>query len=267
MSQPPRRAIHDRFAGGVLPYWNRFAVGSAWLQEQPGLLRLVAGPAPADSLSDVELNDHRLFPRGRWPWRPPLRLTVRGRASHNAESLIGTAGFGFWNAPFGEGNDAVDTPQALWFFHASPPSHLSMTRAGHGAGWRAQVLNTRRVPRVVILAGALAWFMLKPLRPLFYRAAATQVGGGEAPVLQSLNEWHTYRIDWLPALAEFWVDDRRVYSTTSVPRGPLGFVAWLDNSMLNLNDGAFTFGNLALLEQQWLELSEVNIEPVHPYTD
>jgi hypothetical protein len=267
MSQPHHPAINDRFVSGVLPYWNRFAVGSAWLQEQPGLLRLVAGPAPANSLSDVELNDHRLFTRGQWPWRPPLRMTVRARASHNAESLAGTAGFGFWNAPFGAGNDAVDAPQALWFFHASPPSHLSMRRDGHGAGWRAQVLNAPRVPRIIILAGALAWFALKPLRPWFYRAASNQVGGGEAPVPQPLTEWHTYRIDWLPALVEFWVDDRLVFSTTSAPRGPLGFVAWADNSMLNVNDGAFTFGNLALPEQQWLELSEVSIEPVHPETD
>jgi Glycosyl hydrolases family 16 len=264
MPQPLPPSVHERFASGVLPYWNRFAVGAAWLEEQQGILRLVAGPAPADSLSDVELNDHRLYPRGRWPWRPPLRMTVRARASHNAESLIGTAGFGFWNAPFGSSNDSVDAPQALWFFHASPPSFLSMTSDGYGTGWRAQALNAPRVPRLVIMAGALAWLVLKPLRPWFYRAAATQVGGGEAPVTQPLKEWHTYRIDWLPGLAEFWVDDERVFHTTSAPRGPLGFVAWIDNSMLNVSEGTFTFGNLALPEQQWLEFSGVSIEPIQP---
>jgi len=263
MPQTPRPAVHDHFASGVLPYWNRFAVGAAWLQEQPGIVRLLAGPAPADSLSDVELNDHRLFPRGRWPWRPPLRMTVRARASHNAETLIGTAGFGFWNAPFGASNDAVDAPQASGFFTLSPPSFISMTSGGFGTGWRAQVLNAPRAPRPIILAGALAWLVLKPLRPWFYRAAAKQVGGGEARVTQPLTEWHTYRIDWLSGLTEFWVDDELVFHTTSAPRGPLGFVAWIDNSMLNVSEATFKFGNLALPEQQWLELSGVSIEPIH----
>lgn len=138
-----------------------------------------------------------------------------------------------------------------------------MTSDGHGTGWRAQALNARRVPRVVVLAAALVWLALKPLRPLFYRAAATQVGGGEALLLQPLTEWHTYRIDWLPGLAEFWVDDERVFRTNSAPRGPLGFVAWIDNSMFNVSEGTFTFGNLALPEQQWMEISGVNIEPIH----
>ena len=267
MPLPSSSAVHDDFTTGASPYWNRFAVGSAWVQAEQGVLRLVAGPAAAGSLTDVELNDHRLFPRGGWPWRPPLRMTVRARASHPADALTGTAGFGFWNSPFGASNDTLAAPQALWFFHASPPSYMSLAREGHGTGWRAQVLNAPQVPRPVVVAGALAWFLLKPLRPLFYRAAATQVGGGEAPVPQSLTAWHTYRIDWLRARAEFWVDDQRVFQTTSVPRGPLGFVAWIDNSMLNVSQGAFAFGNLAIEERQWLELSGVHIEPIHPATD
>src|SRR5713101_2298137 len=144
--------IHDTLMNGPLPYWNRFAVGRAWvdaggvkysyperseMQSQDANaspMRLAVGPAPADTLSDAELNDHRLYAHGRWPWRPPLRLTVRARASHPADRLMGTAGFGFWNAPFGADNTTFDAPQAVWFFHASPPSHLSMSSHGHGSG-------------------------------------------------------------------------------------------------------------------------------------
>ncbi|MEP7199279.1 MAG: family 16 glycosylhydrolase, partial [Chloroflexota bacterium] len=260
-------AIHDTFTDGALPYWNRFAVGRAWVEtcevlETSQVCRLAIGPAPADALSDAELNDHRLFPRGRWPWRPPLRMSVRARASLPAADLIGTAGFGFWNAPFGADNDTLDAPQAVWFFHASPPSYLSMSRDGYGSGWRAQVLNAPRVPKVVVLLGGLAWFALKPLRPLFYRAAQTQVGGGEALVTARFDEWHTYRIDWLPSRVDFCVDDEKIFTSPSSPRGPLGFCAWMDNSMLNVRDGAFAFGNLAVPGRQWLELSEVSIQPL-----
>ncbi|TMC58115.1 MAG: hypothetical protein E6J26_05460 [Chloroflexi bacterium] len=253
------KQVHDTFAEGALPYWNRFAVGRAWVQEAPGVVRFAMGPAPEGGLSDAELNDFRLFSRGKWPWHPPLRLTVRARASHDAEHLVGTAGFGFWNAPFALNGDAVDSPKAVWFFHASPPSYMSMSPAGPGCGWRAQVLNAPSVPAWSIALGNLVW-AIAPLRPLLYRAAQTQVGGGECLVTAALSEWHVYRLEWLAARVDFWVDDQKILSTPMAPRGPLGFVAWIDNSMLRLREGEFAFANLAVAEREWLELSEVRIE-------
>ena len=160
------KQVHDTFADGALPYWNRFAVGRAWVQEAPGVVRFAMGPAPEGALSDAELNDFRLFGRGKWPWRAPLRLTVRARASHDAECLV-TAAF---------------------------------------------------------------------------------------------SEWHVYRLEWLAASVDFWVDEQKILSTAMAPRGPLGFVAWIDNSMLRLREGEFAFANLAVAEREWLELSEVRIE-------
>ncbi len=253
--------IHDTFADGALPYWNRFAVGRAWVQEEDGVLRFAMGPAPARSLSDAELNDFRLFARGKWLWQPPLRMSIRARASHNADQLIGTAGFGFWNAPFALNGDASDAPRAVWFFHASPPSHMSMSSNGEGSGWRAQVLNAPRVPTWTIALGNLVW-AIAPLRPLLYRAAQTQVSGGECLVSATLSEWHRYRLDWLPSRVDFFVDEQHIFSTQTRVRGPLGFVAWLDNSMLRLRDGEFAFDNLAVSEREWLELSEVHVEPL-----
>ncbi len=251
--------IHETFTDGAAPYWNRFAVGRAWIVEQPGALRFVMGPAPGASLSDAELNDHRLFDRGRWPWRPPLRLTVRACASHPADTLMGTAGFGFWNTPFSANGDALDSPQAVWFFHASPPSFLSATPHGVGSGWRAQVLNAGHVPAWLIALGNIIW-RITPLRPWLYRAAQTQVGGGEILLPVQLDEWHRYRLDWLPGRVDFFVDEQKIFSTPSSPQGPLGFVAWLDNSMMSLREGQFSFGNVAVPEREWFVLSEVNIE-------
>jgi len=256
--------IHDRFVGRALPHWNRFAVGHAQVLETDGLLRLSAGPSPDSSLSDAELNDHRLYERGRWPWRPPLRMTVRARASHPHEQLAGTAGFGFWNAPFAIDAGAADSPQAVWFFHASPPSFMSMSPHGHGTGWRAQVLHVPRIPKIALYAAGAAWYLLKPLRPLFYRAAQAQVGGGESPVPVSFAEWHVYRIDWRRDGVSFFVDDRPVYATRAAPRGPLGFCAWIDNSVLDVRGEHFASGYTAIPNAQHLELSEVRIEPLPP---
>ena len=86
------------------------------------------------------------------------------------------------------------------------------------------------------------------------------VGGGECLVTAALSEWHVYRLEWLAASVDFWVDEQKILSTAMAPRGPLGFVAWIDNSMLRLRKGEFAFANLAVAEREWLELSEVRIE-------
>lgn len=256
--------VHDTFSNGALPYWNRFAVGRAWVQEGAGVVRFVMGPAPAGALSDAELNDFRLFAPGHWPWRPPLRMSVRARASHPADLLIGTAGFGFWNAPFSLSGEAGGSPQAVWFFHASPPSYLSLSRDGAGSGWRAQVLNAPHVPAWTVTLGNWLWQLAAPLRPLFYRAAQTQVKGGEVAIETRLDEWHTYRLDWLSERVDFFVDEKMIFSSRSSPRGPLGFVAWIDNSMMSVRGGDFSFGNLEVPEREWLELSEVELESLQP---
>lgn len=259
-----RSQIRDTFQGRADPHWNRFAVGVAAIEEGAGSIRLVAGPCGGDTLSDAELNDHRLSPRGHWHWKPPLRLTVRARASHPAEEMHGTAGFGFWNSPFGIDASAEDSPQAVWFFHAAPPSFMSMNPSGHGTGWRSQVLNVPRVPKVVLFAGGAAWALLKPLRPAFYRLAQTQVGGGEAPVPERFDVWHTYQIEWRGREADFRVDGRLLFSSDTAPAGPLGFCAWVDNSMLDVRGEHFGSGYVSLSVEQWLELSEVRIEPLSP---
>jgi len=40
-------------------------------------------------VSDAQLDDYHGLRRGQWPWRPPLRMSVRARASQ-AEP-VGTA--------------------------------------------------------------------------------------------------------------------------------------------------------------------------------
>ncbi|MCJ7667815.1 MAG: hypothetical protein MUP04_05990, partial [Anaerolineae bacterium] len=122
-----QRTVFDRFEGGISPYWVRFAVGRGEIEYVPQTVLFSLEGARAEELSDAEINDHRHHARENFPWIPPLTMEVRARFSHPAGELLGTAGFGFWNAPYDwEGGIRVP-PNWVWFFYASPHSDISLT--------------------------------------------------------------------------------------------------------------------------------------------
>ena len=87
----------------------------------PFLLHL---PICQSGYTDAQIDDC-VGRRKGYPWRPGTRLALRARFSHEADALVGTAGFGFWNAPFGDPTVPWPTlPQAAWFFFGSPPNDL-----------------------------------------------------------------------------------------------------------------------------------------------
>ncbi|MBI1801669.1 MAG: family 16 glycosylhydrolase [Chloroflexi bacterium] len=100
------------------------------------------------------------------------------------------------------------------------------------------------------------------LRPILLAAARAVVSEGEAIVHVSLTEWHTYRFDWLTSEVHFFVDGEPIYTAQTSPRGPLGFVAWFDNSQVDVETDPPTFGRLVFSERQWFELGEVTVEPL-----
>jgi hypothetical protein len=74
---------------------------------------------------------------------------------------------------------------------------------------------------------------------------------------------HTYRLDWLAESASFYADDRLVLNTPCTPRGPLGFVAWLDNQYAVVTpQGHLGMGLVSVPERQWLGLDSLVIEPL-----
>jgi hypothetical protein len=257
-------SIRDDFADGANPHWNRFAVGHAWVQEEKGLIRFVVGPVPENGTSftsDAELSDYRLYERGTWPWRPPLRMTVRARSSDPTGALIGTMGFGFWNFTFTTTDQVASSPQAVWFFYASPQSYMTLQgNPDLGHGWRAQVLNGPPEDELMMKIANWTWTKLHCLRPLMYALAKHEMGEGEALIQASMVDWHTYRFDWLKDRVDFYVDDEPIYTVPTSPQGPLGFVAWLDNTMMNMSEGRFSFSHLASPKSQSIEMSEVSIE-------
>jgi hypothetical protein len=238
--------------------------------------------ATANRYSNAQIDDYSGRSARHYPWRPPLRLAVRARASHPAASatpageqsrtagdwLRGTAGFGFWNAPLTLARGGMRLPDAVWFFAASPPSQMALTPGDVGYGWKAQVVHSHR------------WGALAAAPPLALTALWARVSGDERAAAQwmrrltgaqeyqldpdqaNLRAWHDYTLEWRADQARFAVDGREVFVAPDPPAGPLGFVAWVDNQYAIVTPrGELRFGALDC-PPQWLELASVSITPL-----
>ncbi|HST89697.1 MAG TPA: hypothetical protein VLJ14_15090, partial [Ktedonobacterales bacterium] len=127
-------ALYDHFDSDRLDSrWTRTTPGGGTLTVAGSALRLALPVgARAGRYSDAQIDDYDHLPPQRFPWRPPLRMAVRARASHPAypahpmdaaagadgpqRYLRGTAGFGFWNYPFSLSGAVLRLPEAVWFF-------------------------------------------------------------------------------------------------------------------------------------------------------
>jgi hypothetical protein len=73
--------------------------------------------------------------------------------------------------------------------------------------------------------------------------------------------WHHYALEWRSDGCRFLVDDSVVLETSFSPRGPLGFVCWLDNQTMTATpSGRFRWSTLPCAEPQWLEIDELLLE-------
>lgn len=255
--------LNASYAGRIDTHFNRILIGHGGLESTASGLRLVLAPAPADELSDAELNDLKGFRRANLPWRPPLRLEVEAIASHPAEQMVGTAGFGFWNDPFDPTQGMAAAPNAVWFFHASPPAQMPFTPGGAPRGWKAASLNGGALPEWLVTAGALALRIPWLNRILYSLARRSALRAAETVLTSRLDEAHHYRIDWLLDRADFYIDDALVLSAPAPPRVPLGFVAWVDNNCASETGASdLVWRRLAVPQRQWLEIRRVSIQPV-----
>lgn len=242
--------------------WRTIQVGGGRLVVTGAGLRLLLAGARRARYADAQIEDYAGLRRAEFPWRPPLRMTVRARASG---PLAGTAGFGFWNNSFSPLTERPALPAAIWFFHASPPSDMPLALEAPGSGWKATCIDATR-PR------ALAWAPLAPLvvlanqSPPLYRRIWPLVQRGlsiaEAPIAPLDPAWRSYTLEWRADGACFAVDGATVLETDRAPRGPLGFVAWVDNQyMIATPQARFGWGLLDAAAQ-WMDLGSLRVEPL-----
>jgi hypothetical protein len=252
--------------------WKRYLVGGGSLEPHDSGLRLTLSSASTEHYANAQIDDYQGLPRRRFAWHPPLRLAVQARFSSSADQLRGTAGFGFWNDPFlMTGNRLPALPRAIWFFYASPPSNMKLDRATPGYGWKAAAVDAYR-------PAALGWAALSPLiiplmnlRPIYralWPSIQAALGVREASLMIDMTAWHTYVLEWGAAQAHFTITNSEGIPVSQgfdlpSPKGPLGFVAWMDNQYLVATPwGQLRWGLLDIPDRQWMEIAQLSISPL-----
>ena len=118
-------SIHDDFDGELDARWTATRTGGGEVACASSILRLSFERAAEEHYTNAQIDDYARLKRASYPWRPPLRMEVRARASNPAAhpkgsggrfALLGTAGFGFWNLPFSTRGEVLRLPDAVWFF-------------------------------------------------------------------------------------------------------------------------------------------------------
>lgn len=250
--------VQDDFLGESRnAHWNRLATGSAWVDESFGL-RLKLAKAPAGKLSVAQVDDYINRPRADYCWLPPLILRLKARVTHPSGSLLGTAGFGFWNnmAPLW-GTRMEVNPNWIWYYYASPQSTISLTN-GPANGWKASaVYGGKGGERAMAAANA---FMKIPL-------LGRLVTGVRMPAREKalpdwdFTQWLDFEIHWLPESIHFRIDGEEVMAARVKVSVPLAFVAWIDNNFASVKpNGEFEVGNLAVEQEQSLLIQSLEIQ-------
>lgn len=178
---------------------------------------------------NAQIDDYAGLQRQGFSHRVGRRLELKARFSHGADELVGTAGFGFWNAPYGSG---VALPQAVWFFFASNACDLPLNPDGAGRGWFASTIDAGswRAKRLIPLAPlALVGNQFGRIHQRIMPPIMNQLGISYAPIAHDMTEWQHYRLDWQQTGCRFYINGELLMKTDHAPRGPLGFVCWIDN--------------------------------------
>ncbi|MEZ4714362.1 MAG: hypothetical protein R3A44_44690 [Caldilineaceae bacterium] len=267
------------FHNGIGSDWHSHLVGGGRAQIVDGALQLVKPTNEGRAYTNAQIDDYQTLRRSQFLWRPPLRLTIRARFSHEltlaadgvesrrkADSALatGTAGFGFWNDPFMMTGARWPTlPRAIWFFYSAPPSNMQLAMDVPGWGWKAAAIDAWRWP-----FGALA-----PLAPIamplmrlqwfyqrFWPIGQRAIGVCERLIELSTTVWRTYTIEWWRDSACFCIDGETVLSCPTAPGGPLGLVIWNDNQYMVVTPwGTLRSGLAAAAAPEILEIERVEI--------
>jgi len=271
------RTVRASFGGEPSSYWQQHLSGTGTLEATGSALRFALAGSTSKKYSNAQIDDYENLPRQHFCWHPPLRLTVQARFSHPAGTLKGTAGFGFWNDPFLMTRARWPTlPRAVWFFYASPHSNMKLDLTAPGNGWKAATLDALR-------PAALLWVPLAPLamlsmnvRPV-YRTLWPSIQRAlyvrEASLGLDMTQYHAYVLEWGVERAQFGLAPEDGQPSIPIldapsPRGPLGFVMWLDNQYLVTTPwGRLRWGLLEIPGRQWMEVNRLAIEPLQGSQD
>jgi hypothetical protein len=234
-----------------------------------GAWNLEIPPASEGKYQLAQLDDYSKLKRRSFPWKPPLKFSLRARTS--APDLPGTWGFGFWNDPFslslglGGGTRKLPTlPHAAWFFHASAENYLSFRDDLPAQGFLAATFRSPLWPPILLAAAVplMPLLIWKLTNQLFRRIARQIIRQDTAQLKHDTTQWTHYSLDWQPGQVRFAVNNTPVFETSSAPNAPLGFVLWIDNQFAALPpEGGLSFGSLNTQRAAKLEIDQLQIRP------
>lgn len=264
---------------GLTGAWQRIETGGGSVNVVNGILQLEKQNAATDVYANAQIDDYQQRRRRDFLWRPPLSFSIHARFSHNrftldpastttqTNYLTGTAGFGFWNDPFMMTDSRRPAPpRAIWFFYSSPPSNMQLALDLPGDGWKAATIDAQRVPFFLLLPTApiaIPLMHINQIYQLLWPVAQRAINVSEALIQQPMSEWHTYRIEWLPQTATFFIDDVLVLECNTPPRGPLGLVIWIDNQYMvvtpqgRIGHGLVKSGQIEKMEIEWFQIKNL----------
>lgn len=224
-------------------------------------------PTGESSYTNAQIDDYGGRKRRDYLWQKPpgVTLSLQARFSHSAGKLSGTAGFGFWNAPFGDPTTPWPTlPQATWFFLAAPPGDLPLNPDGLGQGLFASTLDATTWQALSMAPLAPPVILLNrwpPFKQKVWPKVQQRLGMSYQQLDQTdITNWHGYKLSWSQQGCTFWVDNKVILTTNQSPRGPLGFVCWIDNQYMQVTPtGRISTGSTETPYSQWLEIKQLNI--------
>jgi hypothetical protein len=219
-------------------------------------IRLLRPGASTKQYHNAQLQDYR---SGGLPHQAPLSLRLEARFSHANDELIGTAGFGLWNAPY----QPPRLPKAAWFFFGSPPLELPFAMGVAGNGFKAATLDAANWRFLALLPSAPLGFLLcripslyRYLWPIGQRALKVS----EMALVHDLTAWHQYGLDWQAEGVTFWLDGQVIHRSPYSPTGRMGLVIWVDNQYAIVTpQGRLGWGLLASQQDQWLEIKGLSL--------
>jgi len=234
-------------------------IGGGQVAQEGDIWRLTLPAVSARVYADAQLSTYRT--RQDFRHRPPLELRLRARFTRE---IPGTAGFGFWNHPFGPGMRGLRLPTAVWFFYGAPSNNMALARDVPGRGWKAAQIDAAHAEFLALLPTAPAAALLMRSRRLYrwlWPIAQRAMRVSEHLIAEAPDSaWHDYCLEWARDGVRFSVDGDCIHESGMSPRGPLGFVAWIDNQYAVVTpQGKFDFGVTASDSASTLEIAQVLI--------
>ena len=264
---PNNEHVSEQFLDTTLnSRWQTMELGHGKTFVENKQLKCVVPAHDRSQYHNAQIDDYQGRARDDFLWQPPLEMSVQAWASHPIGKLKGTAGFGFWNHPFMPGGSIPRLPRAVWFFYASPESNIALAQGVPGYGWKAATFDAQTLSFGALLPLAPLGFLLMRIPALYRRLwpiGQQAIKVSEHILDVSFDHPHIYKLQWWPNKVQFYVDDVLAFESSQSPRGPLGFVAWLDNQYAVVTpQGHFSFGFVERKVEQSMTIESISIQPL-----